>query len=187
MTEIYIRGHITEVLPLRQGTSEKGSWESQDYVITPSEGGRPLFFSISGHDRIQQANLEQGKEYVLRLFVESRPYTNKETGQQSWFTSLTYGGSFGLPHWQFYNQAMYSLRAPGFGVSQGYEIRPVQLQQQAYQYPSAQQQAYPHQQNGGYGNPAGGTASSRVAGRITRASRPTRATCPSDGGRRLRT
>lgn len=152
MTEFYVRGHITEVMPLQTGTTEKGSWERQDYVITPSEGGRPLHFSILGHDRINQARLEQGQEYVLRLFVESRPYTNRETGQASWFTSLTYGGSYGTAHWQFYSQAIYSLRAPGFGVSQGYEIRPVQLQQQPYQYPTAQ----PRQPAGGYGNPSGG-------------------------------
>lgn len=156
MTEIYVKGHITEVMPLQQGTTEKGSWERQDYVITPSEGGRPLCFSIVGHDRIQQAGLVQGQEYVLRLFVESRPYTNKETGQTSWFTSMTYGGLYGIPHWQFYNQAMYSLRAPGFGTTQGYEIRPVQLQQQAYQYATVQQQPHHQAAQGGYGSPAGG-------------------------------
>lgn len=158
MTEIYIKGRITEVMPLQQGTTEKGSWERQDYVVTPSEGGRPLCFSIVGHDRIQQAALVQGQEYVLRLFVESRSYTNKETGQTSWFTSMTYGGMYGMPHWQFYNQAMYSLRAPGFGTTQGYEIRPVQLQQQAFQYATSQQQQFLHQPQaqGGYGSPAGG-------------------------------
>ncbi len=156
MTEIYVKGHITEVMPLQQGTTEKGSWERQDYVVTPSEGGRPLCFSIVGHDRIQQAGLAQGQECVLRLFVESRPYTNKETGQISWFTQVTYGGLYGMPHWQFYNQAMYSLRAPGFGTTQGYEIRPVQLQQQSFQYAAVQQPPRPQPAQGGYGSPAGG-------------------------------
>ena len=143
MAEIYVKGIISEILPMRQGDTDRGHWEAQEYVITPTEGGRPLCFTISGHDRIAQAALQQGQTYVVRLYVESRPYTDKQTGQQMWFCGLSFGGSFGSPHFDFYNQAMYSLRAPGFGVNMGYTIQPTTLQ------PAAQYQAYGQDASGG--------------------------------------
>lgn len=155
MAEIYVKGTVSEILPLRQGDTDKGHWEAQEYVISPMEGGRPLCFTVNGHDRIAQAALQQGQMYVVRLYVECRPYTDKQTGQQMWFCSLSYGGSYGSPHFDFYNQAMYSLRAPGFGVSMGYSIQPIALQQQGqmlYSNPYGQHGGYSQPpQNGGYG------------------------------------
>lgn len=156
MAEIYIKGRISAVPAVRTGQTADGKpWEVQDYVITPTEGGRSVSFSISGRDRINAANIVLGGEYVVRLFVESRSYVNKETGETQWYTGITFGGTFGLPHWQFYQSAMYSLRAPGFGVSVGYQITPIQLQQQNFAYGGSQQNGY-GQQNGGYIQPAGG-------------------------------
>lgn len=137
MAEIYVKGTISEVSPLQQGDTERGHWERQDYVITQQENGRPLHFSISGHDRIVNAGLTIGRQLVVRLFVESRSYTDKE-GRQMWFDSYSFGGTFGQPHYDFYVAAMYALRAPGFGVSTGYEVQPVPLRQQVAHYGQAQ-------------------------------------------------
>lgn len=159
MAEIYVKGIISEILPLRQGDTDKGHWEVQEYVISPTEGGRPLCFTISGHDRIAKSALQLGQMYVVRLYVECRAYANKETGQQMYYVSLSYGGGYGSPHFDFYNQAMYSLRAPGFGVSMGYSIQPIALQQGQMLYPNPYNLSNGYGQQGGYGGqqpPQGG-------------------------------
>ncbi len=160
MAEIYIKGRIVAVPPVRTGQTADGKpWEVQDYVIAPTEGGgRQVAFAISGRDRISAAGIVLNGEYVVKLYVESRSYPNKETGEIQWFTSVTFGGTYGLPHWQFYQSAMYSLRAPGFGVSVGYQIVPVQMQQQSFMYGGAHQEAqgYGQQNGGGFGSPSGG-------------------------------
>lgn len=148
MAEVYIKGRITSVPPVRTGQTADGkSWEVQDYIISPTEGGgRQVAFSISGRDKINAAGIMLGGEYVVKLYIESRSYPNKETGEMQWFTSVSFGGTYGLPHWQFYQSAMYSLRAPGFGVSVGYQIVPVQMQQQSFMYGGGG-----HQEPQGYG------------------------------------
>ena len=137
MAEIYVKGTISEVLPLQQGDTERGHWERQDYVITQQESGRPLHFSISGHDKIANAGLTMGRQVIIRLYVESRQYTDKD-GRLMWFDSYSYGGSFGQAHYDFYVAAMYAMKAPGFGVTTGYEVRPVPLRQQIPYYGQAQ-------------------------------------------------
>lgn len=145
MAEIYIKGRITEIMPLQQGDTDKGHWARQEYVITPAENSKePIPFSIFGLDHIQAAALCLGGEYIVCLHSYARRV--EKDGSTRWFVSFSFGGTVSQPHFDFYSMAMYALRTPGFGVSQTYHIQPVMLRQQAYQYPAAQQPAAGYRQ-----------------------------------------
>lgn len=56
-----LKGRIIAVLPLKSGTSAKGDWKSQQYVLE-TEGTYPkrLLFDVFGEDKINEFGISMG-------------------------------------------------------------------------------------------------------------------------------
>ncbi len=112
MAETIIKGIIT-ALNVREGDSSKGHWMRQECVMQPDGGGRPIHFQVNGADKIGVYGFQQGKQYVVRLYLESLEKTVRD-GQLMWFDSFICGGVLTDMHIQYYNTAMYKLKDPQF-------------------------------------------------------------------------
>ena len=79
-----ITGKIIEILPMRNGTSERGNeWSSQDYVIeTIEETPKTMVFNIFGKDKIDKWNLKIGDNATVEFIIDARKWKDK------WFNSI---------------------------------------------------------------------------------------------------
>ena len=78
-----IQGRIIAVLPLREGTSSKGAWKSQEYVVeTHEQYPKKLVFNVFGEDRINQFAIKQGEELKVSFDVDAHEYNGR------WFNSV---------------------------------------------------------------------------------------------------
>lgn len=116
-----VTGQIIAILPKTTGQSAKGQWEKQEYVIQiPGKYPKKMCFSIFGADKIANANIQQGGNYLVRFDVDAHEY------QGRWFNSIN---AFAVVPAQQAQQGGYGQQQYG-GQPQygGY-----QPQQQAYQ------------------------------------------------------
>lgn len=75
-------GKITQVLPEKSGTSARGPWRKQEYVIEiPGEYPKQVCFMVWG-DKIDQFGIQQGQELTVHFDLESREY------QGRWYTDV---------------------------------------------------------------------------------------------------
>lgn len=58
-----IKGKVTKLLPTRSGTSERGIWMMQEFVLT-TNGDYPvqILLTVSGEDRIRRFALQEGQQ-----------------------------------------------------------------------------------------------------------------------------
>ena len=79
-----ITGKIIEILPMRNGTSERGNeWSSQYYVIeTIEETPKTMVFNIFGKDKIDKWNLKIGDNATVEFIIDARKWKDK------WFNSI---------------------------------------------------------------------------------------------------
>lgn len=90
-----ITGKIIAALPAKSGTSAKGEWMSQTYVLeTQEQYQKKLAFDVFGAERIKQFRLQVGDvatvhfdvdahEYNGRWFNSVRAFNVKKSGQQT--------------------------------------------------------------------------------------------------------
>jgi hypothetical protein len=77
-----LTGKITHVLPEKSGTSSRGQWRKQEYVIeVPGEYPKQVCFMIWG-DKIDQFRIQQGQELTVSFDLESREYNGR------WYTDV---------------------------------------------------------------------------------------------------
>jgi hypothetical protein len=77
-----LTGKITQVLPEKSGTSARGPWRKQEYVIEiPGEYPKQVCFMIWG-DKIDQFGIQQGQEVTVHFDLESREYNGR------WYTDV---------------------------------------------------------------------------------------------------
>ncbi len=77
-----LTGKITQVLPEKSGTSARGPWRKQEYVIEiPGDYPKQVCFMVWG-DRIDQFGIQQGQELTLHFDLESREYNGR------WYTDV---------------------------------------------------------------------------------------------------
>ena len=78
-----IQGKIIAVLPLREGTSSKGDWQSQEYVVeTHEQYPKKLVFNVFGVDKINQFAIKQGEELKVSFDIDAHEYNGR------WFNNI---------------------------------------------------------------------------------------------------
>ena len=76
-------GVVIAVLPERSGTSQRGEWKSQSFVIeTQEQYPKHLCFEVFGADRIAQFNIKDGETITVQFDIDARQY------QDRWFNSI---------------------------------------------------------------------------------------------------
>lgn len=74
-----VTGRIIAVLPLQSGTSARGEWKKQDYVIEHSldqQYPRKMSFNVWG-DNIEKFNIQQGQELTVSFDIDCREYNGR--------------------------------------------------------------------------------------------------------------
>lgn len=78
-----IEGRIIFVALPQSGTSQRGSWMSQDYVIETDERyPKKMCFNIFGEDKIREANIQVGERVKVYFDIDAREY------QGRWYNSI---------------------------------------------------------------------------------------------------
>ena len=76
-------GVVIAILPERSGTSQRGEWKSQSFVIeTQEQYPKHLCFEVFGADRIAQFNIKGGETITVQFDIDARQY------QDRWFNSI---------------------------------------------------------------------------------------------------
>lgn len=77
-----LSGKITHVLDEKSGTSSRGPWRKQEYVIeTPGDYPKQVCFMVWG-DKIDQFGIAEGQELTVHFDLESREYNGR------WYTDV---------------------------------------------------------------------------------------------------
>ncbi len=79
-----LQGKIIAALPARSGTSARGEWKAQDFVIETIEDRFPrkMVFSVFGEDRLQRFNIQVGQNVTVAFDIDAHEY------QGRWFNSI---------------------------------------------------------------------------------------------------
>lgn len=84
MEPIYIEGKIIEILPESRGTSQKGEWVNQEFVLKTEETyPRNICFSVWGEDKIKEADIHIGDIVSIGINIDSR-----KSAYGKYFTSI---------------------------------------------------------------------------------------------------
>lgn len=82
-TPVVVAGKIIAVLDPTSGTSARGEWKRQDFVLEIYDGKQGsqypsrVVLTVWGADKIQQMNFQEGKEYTVNLDVRGREYQGR--------------------------------------------------------------------------------------------------------------
>jgi len=75
-------GRIVQVLPEKAGTSARGPWRKQEYVIEiPGDFPKLVCFMAWG-DRIDQFGIQEGQQLTVSFDLESREFNGR------WYTDV---------------------------------------------------------------------------------------------------
>lgn len=75
-----IKGKIIKVLPARQGTTQRGAWKAQGYVLETEEMyPKHLAFDVFDGDsgRISRLNIQEGKSYTVYFEIDAHEYEGR--------------------------------------------------------------------------------------------------------------
>lgn len=77
-----IEGIIAKVMELRSGTSQRGNWMSQEYVLripANREGfeDEMMVFSVFGEDRIKRFSIQEGQKVNVSCHFNGREYNGR--------------------------------------------------------------------------------------------------------------
>jgi len=77
-----LKGKITKILPLQTGTSSRGEWRKQEFIVeTPGQYPKQACLYMWG-DAIDSNRIEEGMEVTASVEIESREYNGK------WYTNV---------------------------------------------------------------------------------------------------
>lgn len=85
MAALELEGKITAILPAQSGTSARGEWARQDFVIEYMDGSFPtsVCFSAWGRDKVQELSAHKVGDTVKVSFnIRGREYNGR------WFNDL---------------------------------------------------------------------------------------------------
>lgn len=75
-------GKITQVLPEKSGTSARGPWRKQEYILeTAGDYPKQVCFMVWG-DRIDKFAIRKGQEVQVSFDLESREFNGR------WYTDV---------------------------------------------------------------------------------------------------
>ena len=78
-----LQGRVIAVMEPREGTSARGPWKSQQYVIeTHDQYARKMVFDIFGAERIDQFAIKAGEEILVSFDVDAHEYNGR------WFNNI---------------------------------------------------------------------------------------------------
>ena len=78
-----LQGKVIAALPERSGTSARGDWKSQDFVIeTHDTYPRKMVFSVFGADRLSRFNIQVGQEVMVSFDIDAHEYNGR------WFNNI---------------------------------------------------------------------------------------------------
>ncbi|HAM29397.1 MAG TPA: hypothetical protein DCP79_05955 [Prevotella sp.] len=78
-----ITGKITYVLPERSGTSARGEWKAQSFVVeTEDNYPRKMVFDVFGAERLQTFNIKVGDKVKVSFDIDAHEY------QGRWFNNI---------------------------------------------------------------------------------------------------
>jgi len=77
-----LTGKIVQILPEKSGTSARGAWRKQEYIIeVPGDYPKMVCFMVWG-DRIDQFKIQGGQELTVSIDLESREFNGR------WYTDV---------------------------------------------------------------------------------------------------
>lgn len=78
-----ITGKIIDVLPERSGTSARGEWKVQSFVVeTQEQYSRKMVFDVFGAERLQRFNITGGNMVTVSFDIDAHEY------QGRWFNNI---------------------------------------------------------------------------------------------------
>ena len=78
-----LTGKVIAVLPPREGTSARGPWKSQEYVIeTHDQFPRKMVFNIFGAEKMDQFAIKAGEELTVSFDIDAHEYNGR------WFNNI---------------------------------------------------------------------------------------------------
>ena len=78
-----LTGKVIAVLPPREGTSARGPWKSQEYVIeTHDQFPRKMVFNIFGAEKIDPFAIKAGEELTVSFDIDAHEYNGR------WFNNI---------------------------------------------------------------------------------------------------
>ena len=79
-----LQGKVIAALPERSGTSARGDWKSQEFVIEYQEGQYPrkMVINVWGADRLQRFNIQIGQTVLVAFDIDAREWNGR------WFTDI---------------------------------------------------------------------------------------------------
>lgn len=78
-----LQGKIIAVLPERSGTSARGEWKAQSFVIeTHDNYPRKMVFDVFGADRLARFNIQVGQELAITFDIDAHEYNGR------WFNNI---------------------------------------------------------------------------------------------------
>jgi len=77
-----LTGKIVQILTEKSGTSARGTWRKQEYIIEiPGDYPKTVCFMVWG-DRIDQFKIQEGQELTVSIDLESREFNGR------WYTDV---------------------------------------------------------------------------------------------------
>ena len=78
-----LQGKVIVALPERSGTSSRGEWKSQEFVIETHESyPKKMVFNVFGAERLQRFNVKVGQEVNVSFDIDAHEYNDR------WFNSI---------------------------------------------------------------------------------------------------
>ena len=100
-------GCVIAILPEKSGTSARGEWHSQSYVIeTQEQYPKHLCFDVFGADRIAQFAIQAGEMITVSFDIDARQW------QDRWFNQIR-GWNVVRPNQQPPMQGGYNMKSSG--------------------------------------------------------------------------
>lgn len=79
-----LKGIISAVLDRKSGTSARGNWMKQDFVLEiPGQYPRHLCFTVFGEEKLKSFDLHKGDAVLVKFDVDSHEYNGK------WYNDIT--------------------------------------------------------------------------------------------------
>lgn len=125
-----VQGKIILALPVKTGTSARGEWKVQEFVVETLDGqfSRKMVFSVFGEDRLQRFNIQVGQDVTVSFDIDAHEYNGR------WFNSIR---AFDVR--QIVNQPAAGMQPPvgtqPFEMPQPANPAPYGMQQPAAQVP----------------------------------------------------
>ena len=79
-----LQGKIILALPERTGTSARGDWKVQEFVLETLDAQYPrrMVFSVFGKEKLQRFNIQVGQDVNVSFDIDAHEY------QGRWFNSI---------------------------------------------------------------------------------------------------